>query len=235
MSTTPGPQFNAQQQQLITKLNDTLDNITCDANCQQKQAENNANQKYSSAYQSHATSFHALQEAKKDLCIKKYGEQECAQKMMKENRKIGGEIAGQLKTLFDKEFDLTYSMLDAYESLVLNTKNTRELNEIVEERTVAITDKLYTSVGETETDDRKSTYAWQTTTNMKRRYSIMFYFFYVLLIALSVRILYNPPYSIPSIIIIILLALYPFIVHPIYEFIMKIINTILWFFYWIFY
>jgi hypothetical protein len=209
------PPAQQQQQQLANKLNAVLDSLACDADCQRERDAAASNQRLADATEVHMTSAKTLQDAQRESCVQKHGEDKCDVVMQKKHVAMGAEAGEKINQVFDREFEMTHRMLDTYRAAIANTENTRALGGIVAERAETAQVALAETVGEADTNDRTAYYEWKKVDAMRWRYSAMYWTFYVFAISLAAYTLSTRAWSPQNIVPLIALMLYPMVVPPV--------------------
>lgn len=204
------PNVHAQQQHLMSKLNETLDSMKCDATCRQKKQEGQLHQTYMDSVQQQLSAKQTAHDAQKAYVTHKHGETQYTQMVIKDIQKKGYDIIRKLTHLFKEEIELTDDLIDAYGSLEKGVKHMPELDDMLSHQNANMMQEHDKYTNTIETSERTAYYTQQNTANMQNWYKWMYRVFYVLvLISASYVVLFEPT-NVRFVAITAVLALYPF-------------------------
>lgn len=223
-------QIKTEQNQLIEKLNKTLEGLSCDKECMHKKKEESLYERYMDMVGTRESISNTISESEKKYYIHKHGQNAYDSMMIKRNQKQGKELVAELDQLFNKEFELSDTILDMYESLLTNVQNTVKLDKITSNENVSDKTKIDEDQGFVETSERKSYYTRQKIGIIENRYNIMYRIFYLILFIMIIFIIVHPPYKIYHILLLILFALYPVFIHFIVGGVFGFIRDVIGFF-----
>ena len=205
------------------------DGTICDTDCMNQATLTELKQNYETAQTTLANAPSQLETAKKNYYTFVDGTSGYNKTQQSELTVKAETIATTLQNNFNKSYNDIVTLLQTYQGTYINFDNIIELlktylqenNELKKEIKMISTDIV--------TNDRKTYYEDQSIHGLKRYYEWMKYIYIFLLIVYLFCIFLIPPQMSrkTEIIIFLLLVVYPFIINPIWKFVLNTYNKIL--------
>lgn len=204
-------------------LNAILDEQICGPSCQEQKKKDESKQKYLDAQNNLTTAPEQLKSATKNYYILNEGELGYNKMVLRELKQKSDAIALLIANNFMDYLDVINNNLEDYNNAVKETRIVQSLNDEYRHKIKIMQDNLLTRRTNRTTNNRKSYYEDQQIQNLHAWKKLFKIIFYILTITLAIALFISPSsLSISKkIIIIILLALYPFYILFIAKYVMK--------------
>ena len=201
---------------------------TCDSECQRQQKLKELEQKYVNAKSNLATAPSEYETAKKNYFIELDGSVGYNAIQGTDLTSKATKIATTLQDNFNKSYHEASILLESYSGVYINLNNIFDLLKNYMEENKSLMKKVKNTTSDIVTNDRKTYYEDQSIDHLKKYYKWMKYLYYFILIIYLICIFLVPPQVSrkKEIIIFIILFIYPFVIGPIWRFIMKVFYKI---------
>ena len=217
----------------MSKFNAFLDNansvLSCNADCQAQQAQQDLKEKYLAAKTNLLTAPAQVKTTFKNFLIYSQGEDAYNQYTQQELQNKASEIVKTFKSTFQDSINEVKSSIQTYGGLLLNFTNIVDLYKKLLKENKMLELKVKNMSSDVLTNDRKTYYEDQSINNLYFYYFIMIIIYIIILIVFAASIFLFPSQTPKktNIIILILLLIYPFISTPLFLFFGKIYYKII--------
>jgi hypothetical protein len=205
---------NFDMAQFNKLVNQTSDNVMCDANCQKERKSNNLKQKYLNAQTNLYTAPSQLRTAEKNYYTFTEGSSSYNAILETELQATVEEITDSKKTEIDNKAVQIQTKIDSYNGLFLNFENVYELYDKYKTRNLELLDELKDETEDVLTNERKTYYEDQGIDSLKFYYYYFLLTIYIVCVIMFVgfSLIYPSQYSIMArIFVFILLIIIPLI------------------------
>ena len=224
---------NAAADDANNNLNDildkTADDIVCGPTCQKQKKEDELHQQYLDAQNNFKTAPDQLKNATKNYYTFSQGELGYNKLVLRELKEKSNSITLLIANNFINYLKVTKTDLDNYSNTLKDTTIVQNLNDELEQKVFIMQNALLKHRTTNTTNNRKTYYEEQQIQNLYAWKKIFKYVFYLVVACLAIALLVSPSsLSFPKkIIIIIVLALYPFYILFIAKYVMKMYSKII--------
>jgi hypothetical protein len=228
--TNNSSQLLSKQMMANNNFNDFINKattmITCGpgSECQKQQVTTNLEQKYLNAQVNSDIAPLQLETTKKNYYIYKEGRPYYNKMIEKELTAKAESIAHVISGKFNDEIENANIMNSYYSTIQNNSNNTIELYNEYLKKNKDLNAIIKGSHGDVLTNDRKTYYETEATDRLNMWHTVLLSLYYILVFTICVSLVLSPNnFSLPKkIIIIILVIIYPFVIHrivvPIYNY-----------------
>jgi hypothetical protein len=225
--------FLDQNKDTINQVNAFLQqaasSLTCGPSCQKAKTTLDLELKLENSKKNLLTAPQQLEEAAKNFYMYTEGEGGYNDYIVSQLTEKANIIGTTLKTDFDEGILKANNLINMYSGIYLNYIHVLELLTNYVKQNIKLENMLKNTKADILTNDRKTFYEDQSIDRLRLYYKILRYIYIIIIIGYLVCI-----FVLPSTLskkkhffILTLLLLYPFIIKPVFEFIQKIISSIL--------
>lgn len=204
------------------------DGTLCDSECRRNQQLTQLQQAYETAQSTYSTAPEELETAKKNYFTFLNGSASFAQMQQTDYSSKAKKIATTMQDQFNKKYKEAVILLQSYQSSYINLSNIMELLENYKNENKHLKKVTGEISSDIDTKDRKTYYEEQSIDRLKYFYKWIKYI-YIFLIIVYIFCLFLIPRQLSlqtELGILVLLIIYPFIINPIWKFVLKIYNKI---------
>jgi hypothetical protein len=223
----------SKQMSANNKFNDFLSNaskmVSCGpgSECQKQEVSSALEQKYLDAQLNVDVGPLKLQTAKKNYYIYKDGRHSYNTMIEKELTQKANTITNVITEKFNEEIENANIMNSYYNTIQKNSENTIELYDEYLKKNKELNALIKASHGDVLTNDRKTYYETEANERLDMWHNLFLTVYYILVAAFCFAMFFSPNnFSLPKkIIMIVLLIIYPFVIHKIVVPIYNYFNT----------
>jgi hypothetical protein len=214
----------------ITQMNQLIQQSTqalmCGPDCQKQKKISELKQNYLNAQTNAESASSTLSTAQQEYYTYTQGPAGYNKIIDSELEVKANKIADVMFAKYNESISTTTRLTDTSSNLTNNYHHILELyNEYVHKNKI-LKDKIRTTKSDIATDDRQTYYETQNLTSITQWYSIFKWIYIICLVAFILISLIKRKPLVKSVIIFIMLCLYPFIIGPIVLFIISIVKKI---------
>jgi len=212
-------------------IQSTSEDLLCGqgSQCAVDKESNNLEQKYIESQNNVNTASQQLLESEKNYYLYSQGQKGYNQFLNTKYTSESDTVVKDITDIFNLEVQKVMQMNNTLKSLTVNYENEKELNTDYNKKNERLRDKIEDHDSDIVTNDRKTHYEKEQYDALVGWNNLWFWIYIILLLTFAVAIFLGAPqFSLfMKIIIVILFAIYPFIINPIVFFIIRAIANLL--------